>query len=81
MIPEIERKLSASDKVNLFQDTGVQFLDFDIDLSDKDTRELYEVFCFSKGDMHLCEKVRSHEFRGDAIQEESFRSVFIWQSK
>ncbi|WP_406546828.1 virulence factor SrfB [Succinimonas sp.] len=74
MIPEIERKLSATDKVNLFQDTGVQFLDFDVDLSDKDTRELYEIFCFSKGDMHLCEKVRSQEFRGDAIQGQSFGS-------
>ena len=77
MIPEIERKLSATDKVNLFQDTGVQFLDFDIDLSDKDTRELYEIFCFSKGDMHLCEKVRFHEFNDDSTQERSiFDSIF-----
>ncbi|WP_274968909.1 virulence factor SrfB [Succinimonas amylolytica] len=56
---ENETKFSANDKVNLFQDTGVQFLDFEIDLSDSNIFELYEINCFSKGNMHLCEKIQS----------------------
>ena len=55
---ENEKKFSANEKVNLFQDTGVQFLDFDVDLSDINIRELYEICCFTKESMHLCERVQ-----------------------
>ncbi|WP_274967734.1 virulence factor SrfB [Succinimonas amylolytica] len=63
MIPEIP-KFSENDRLVLFQNTGVQFLDLDLDFSDTDARDRLETFQFSP-EMHLLRAVR--ELSGDEV--------------
>ncbi len=56
MIPD-SPKFAENDKLVLFQNTGVQFLDLDIDLSDSDARDALETFQLSP-EMHLLRSPR-----------------------